>query len=189
MKALHALRLSLWMLALMLLASACSDGTVGKSTADSGATLDTRMAESTIAPASDRTGVVDLKDFDWAATEGKIVFLEFWGTWCGPCIRSMPTIQKHWEEHRDNPDFRMMAINTGSRGDDPAKIQRWREANAGFTFPVFLDSDRKMSTTYQVTGIPRSVVLGRDGKVAWTGHPMQMPVGLLDRLLSGNVQG
>jgi thiol-disulfide isomerase/thioredoxin len=174
-------RLSVLLCLLML---ACSGGD-GRDTPSG--SLDGRLADN--APASAATAVVELKDFDWAGTQGKVVFLEFWGTWCGPCIRSMPTIQRHWETHRKNPAFRMMAINTGSRGDSPEAVTQWRRANGGFTFPVYHDTDQQLSMKYQVNGIPHSVVLDRNGQVVYSGHPMELPAGLLERLLAAGSTG
>ncbi len=133
---------------------------------------------------SEAGAVIELKDFDWAKTEGKVVFIEFWGTWCGPCIRTMPAIQKHYDHYKSNPDFMMMAINTGSRGDNVKKISQWRQVNKAYTFPVYLDSGREQSQKYKVTGIPRSVILDRQGEVAYSGHPMRIPADLLEKLLN-----
>lgn len=168
---------------LLVLLAACSGGPGESSRAD----LDSRLGGDGIvqqAPA-----VPALADFDWAQTRDQVVFIEFWGTWCGPCIRSMPVIQRHWETHRDNPRFRMLAVNTGSRGDSPEAVGRWRQVNAGFTFPVYHDTDQALSRKYEVTGIPRTVILDRSGQVAFSGHPLEIPTGLLERLLGSVPQG
>jgi thiol-disulfide isomerase/thioredoxin len=170
--------------ALVLLLAACSGPDNGSGPVPG---LESRLGGDGIIQES--PAVPSLADFDWGQTRGQVVFIEFWGTWCGPCIRSMPVIQRHWESHRDNPRFRMLAVNTGSRGDSPEAVGRWRQANGGFTFPVYHDTDQALSRRYEVTGIPRTVILDGNGQVAFSGHPLEIPPGLLERLLGSVPQG
>ena len=132
--------------------------------------------------------VVEMKDFDWSTTHGQIVFIEFWATWCGWCIRSMPDLQCEWETHCHDRDFRLMAVNVGGHDDSPDYVRRWRLANSEFTFPMYFDNDDQLSAKYRVTGIPLAVLLDREGQVVYRGHPLSLPEGLLDSLLATDSQ-
>ena len=103
-------------------------------------------------------GEVKLSDF-----RGKIVMVNFWATWCDPCVREMPHFQKVF----DNPSWSreklvILAIHVKDRADT---AQSWINAQ-GYTFPVLLDSDGDVQTRYGITGdvgIPRTFFIDRDG--------------------------
>ncbi|MBK8099634.1 MAG: redoxin domain-containing protein [Planctomycetes bacterium] len=103
---------------------------------------------------------------------GKIVVLDFWATWCGPCIGSMPHLQEVAAAHRD--ELVVLAVCTS---DARGKFDEWVKANAGkypdlrFTCdPNDRDSDtfedRASQKHYRVAGLPTKFVIGRDGKIA-----------------------
>ena len=52
---------------------------------------------------------------DW---KGKVVFLDFWATWCGPCIRSFPGVQKLYDKYKDNPNVVFAIVNVWERVED-----------------------------------------------------------------------
>ncbi len=156
----------------------------GETARQPGAQAEAVSAEPAKTEAAQAEAVVELKNFDWAATSGKVTFIELWGVWCPPCIRSMPHVEEVWKKYRDYEDFNMMVINTGWRGDTPAKVRKWLKRNSRYTFPVYFDNGKQnLSRKYGVQSIPRSIILDRNGEVAYNGHPMKIPKGLLDRLL------
>jgi thiol-disulfide isomerase/thioredoxin len=166
------------LLAALLLTSA-SCGT--KETPDS-------RAEPTALKAAVETGsVVTMSTFDMASMEGKVIFVELWGVWCPPCIRSMPHVQQVWEQYRSNEAFEMMVLNTGWRGDTPDKVRGWLKQNSRYSFPVYFDDrpqNQQFAMQHKVDSIPRSIILDKQGKVRYNGHPMQVPKTLLDELLA-----
>ena len=81
----------------------------------------------------------------------KIIFLNFWATWCGPCKYEMPDIQKLSEEFGDRVQF--LAINAG---EDEDTVKRFMEENE-FDFTVALDE--KNETPFMVQGLPTTVIL------------------------------
>jgi thiol-disulfide isomerase/thioredoxin len=113
---------------------------------------------------------------------GKVYVIEFWATWCGPCIASMP----HLAQLQD--DFADRGVTIISVSDeDPAKIDAFldREAGPGKTFRdvtkgycLTTDPDRSVSRDYMQaageSGIPTAFVVGKTGIVEWIGHPMQI---------------
>ena len=98
--------------------------------------------------------------------KGKVVILDFWATWCPPCRRELPILQKIYEEYNDkdknkNKGFVFIAVN--SREDRDA-VQRYIEKE-GFTFPVALDNDGKVGDLYKVEAYPTMVLIDKKGKI------------------------
>ena len=89
---------------------------------------------------------------------GKIVLLDFWATWCGPCKRRMPDIQKINDLYKDKP-VAVYGISTFETGD-PVKYMR----NEKYTYGLLLNGDR-VAKKYGVGGLPSLYLIGPDGKV------------------------
>jgi peroxiredoxin len=96
---------------------------------------------------------------------GRVVLLEFWGTWCGPCVQAMPGIQKLHDRYRER-GLTVLAISY----ETPDKMQPFLQKN-GYTMPVGSDPEKKTITAYGVRGWPTTIVLDKDGKVAHVGSP------------------
>lgn len=97
--------------------------------------------------------------------KGKVVLLEFWGTWCGPCVRAMPRIQALHDRFK-NRGLKVLGISY--EGLDVTKP--FCEKN-GFTFTLGSDPAKRVVEAYGVKSWPTSVVIGKDGKVAHVGNP------------------
>jgi thiol-disulfide isomerase/thioredoxin len=84
-----------------------------------------------------------------ADVEGKVVLLNFWGTWCPPCVREFPDILALHQEYRDRPDFKVLAVSCGRGADDARDIPQIRVVTQAFLehrfveMPVYLDPDQK----------------------------------------------
>ncbi len=100
-----------------------------------------------------------LKDF-----HGKVVLLNFWATWCPPCRREMPSMERLYQKLKDK-DFIVLAINqfedpdhvfayTGQLGTDP-------------TFPILFDRDSKVAELYQVKGLPTTFLIDKQGMIRY----------------------
>jgi thiol-disulfide isomerase/thioredoxin len=98
---------------------------------------------------------------------GKTVIVDFWATWCGPCIRSFPFLQKFWEAHRDDPDVIVLAVNTWERTQGEERVQSVTKffRDNGYTMPLLLDEDDKTVSAFGVEGIPTKFFVGPDGKI------------------------
>lgn len=99
---------------------------------------------------------VSLSDF-----KGKVVVVNFWATWCPPCIEEMPSMEKLHQKFKGD-DFVLLAINAEENGR-PA-VERFLK-NKNFTFPILLDGDAKVQQIYGVYRFPETIIINRQGEI------------------------
>jgi len=100
-------------------------------------------------------GLLRLADF-----KGKVVFLNFWATWCKPCEDEMPSIERLHRKFKD----RGLAVVAISMDSDGATVVRRFVARYQITFPVGLDPRLSVSGPYGVWALPVTVILDREGR-------------------------
>lgn len=91
---------------------------------------------------------------------GKIILLNFWATWCKPCMTEMPAMQTVYDQLRDK-GFVVLAVN---ELEDEARVREHIQ-NYKHTFPVLLDRENKVANQYGVFGLPVSVFIDQRGVV------------------------
>jgi len=103
------------------------------------------------------------QDFDLSQSKGKVVVLDFWATWCGPCVRSLPELIEAMSPF--SPDrVKFVAIDQ----DEPApQIKQFLETR-GWKLEVALDDGQRVGRQYGADAIPLTVIIAPDGKVAWS---------------------
>jgi peroxiredoxin len=101
-------------------------------------------------------------NFDLEKWKGKVVVLDFWATWCGPCIKSLPALI---ETMAAFPAERVTLL--GVNQSEPAELVKRFLETRGWKFTVALDAGQKVARQYGVEGIPHTVIVGPDGNVAW----------------------
>jgi peroxiredoxin len=107
----------------------------------------------------DKEKIANLADY-----KGKIVVLDFWATWCPPCRLELPRVQKEiWEKYKDNPKFALFAFDRAEGWDKTLPFK----AQNHYTFPMLPDADRKIYSLYATQYIPRTVVIGEDGRIIY----------------------
>ncbi len=98
---------------------------------------------------------------------GNIVVLDFWATWCGPCKRVMPEMQKLHEDYKDRGVV-VIGMNGNERGGDPAAYME----KQGYDYQLLLETESSWQD-YGIRGIPAFFVIAPDGKLVWSGTGAQ----------------
>ncbi|MDB6171141.1 MAG: TlpA family protein disulfide reductase [Chthoniobacteraceae bacterium] len=106
-------------------------------------------------------------DFDLAREKGKVIVLDFWATWCGPCIKALPGLIEAMAAFPEDR-VKLIGVNQSEPGD---QVKRFLETR-GWKLTVAMDAGQNVAKQYGVDGIPHTVIIGPDGKVAWvkTGY-------------------
>ena len=93
--------------------------------------------------------------------EGKVVFIDFWGEWCGPCRAITPDLVRLHKKFKDNPNFVMIGISSDSREDE----QKWKDyiAKNKMVWTQFLDLRREVISRFQITAYPTGIVINHEG--------------------------
>ena len=121
----------------------------------------------------------------WSAGDTNIYVIEFWATWCGPCLQSIPHLTRLRQKYREQG-----VVFVGMSREEPEVVKPYvQRMGSNMTYAVALDL--KDATTRAYLGamggsaIPRAFVIGRDQRVLWTGHPMAGLDEILQEILEG----
>ena len=92
---------------------------------------------------------------------GRVVVMEFWATWCGPCQFSLPSLEVMSKRYRD----RGVSVLLINEGESAEAARKW--AGKRFTSPILLDQRQEVGARYHVSGIPRLFVVDQEGRLAY----------------------
>jgi thiol-disulfide isomerase/thioredoxin len=95
---------------------------------------------------------------------GKVILLNFWATWCPPCRREMPSMERLYQKFK-NEAFMVLAIN---QWEDPDHVFAYiGQLNTDPTFPILFDRESEVSAAYGVKGLPTTYLLDKEGRVRY----------------------
>jgi len=95
-----------------------------------------------------------------SALKGKVVFLNFWATWCGPCRDEMPSMEVLYKRFKDE-GLEILAVNCQENQEDVLAFM----SNYGLTFPALLDEDGRVNGAYGIQAIPTTFLIDREGRI------------------------
>jgi thiol-disulfide isomerase/thioredoxin len=108
---------------------------------------------------------LDGKKVNISDLKGKVVVVDFWATWCGPCKASFPGMQKMVNKYKEDPDVKFVFVDTWERVEDKPKNAADFIANNKYSFHVLLDNDSKVVEQFKVDGIPTKFVIDKNGNI------------------------
>lgn len=94
---------------------------------------------------------------------GKVVVVNFWATWCPPCVEELPSLESAWQRYRQQ-GLVVLAVSGEERNVVTSFLER---LPSDITFPVLIDGDMKSGNRWQIRGLPTTVVVDRSGDVHW----------------------
>jgi thiol-disulfide isomerase/thioredoxin len=122
-----------------------------------------RLVNETIAPGFKVTALNN-EEVSLEKYKGKIVLLDFWATWCGPCIADMPSVKAMYKKY-GKEGFEIIGV---SLDDDYMRLQHYLRREE-ITWPQYFDESGKIAQLYRVKGIPYTVLIDQDGIVRAIG--------------------
>ncbi len=102
---------------------------------------------------------MDGKQVKLSDYKGKTVFVNFWATWCPPCVGELPEFEAVYPEYKDKIQFLIVSTDT----DKSKAVEFIKEK--GYTMPFFWDNGKAASKVYSIQAIPTSILIGEDGKI------------------------
>lgn len=94
-----------------------------------------------------------------SALRGQTVFVNFWATWCGPCMEEMPEMNKIYPDYKDKIVFLAVSI------DDAKADYEAYAAKSGYNYPLYFGSKNDIVTAYGLQGIPASYIIDKHGTI------------------------
>ncbi len=127
--------------------------------------------------------LTDLHGKTWTlkSLSGKVVLVNFWATWCPPCRKEMPDLDGLYRRFKDQ-GLVILAISA----EDEAKVKPFL-AERSLSFPILLDSGRKVNELFRIDGIPKSFVYDRSGKLVAQSIDMRTQKQFLDLLMKAGL--
>jgi thiol-disulfide isomerase/thioredoxin len=119
------------------------------------------------------------EEFQWAKYRGKVVLVDFWATWCGPCIRELPNVRAVYEKHKAK-GFDIVGI---SIDQDLEALQAFNDQHKLPWVTLAGEETQDLAKRYGVRGIPTMMLVDKEGKVVGVAHRVEELAGKLEALL------
>lgn len=117
-------------------------------------------------PAPDFTlNDLDGKKIMLSDLKGKTIIIDFWATWCGPCLSSFPGMKKAVEKYSNNKNVEFLFVNAWERVDNKKENAEKFLAKTKYPFHVLLDDQNEVITKYNVSGIPTKFIIDKNGNI------------------------
>jgi len=100
------------------------------------------------------------ESFSLEKVKGKVVLINFWASWCGPCILELPNLEK-LQQRLKGRDFSVIAVGIDDQKENLASFK----AQYGLTFPILVDEDGASKQAYHLGGVPETLMLDKQGRV------------------------
>ncbi len=100
------------------------------------------------------------REFNLKDNKGRVVLIDFWASWCSPCKKELPSIERMYNKFKDKGVV-IVGVN-----DEPVTTIRAFVKNNGYSFPTLVDEGSKVSQLYQVRSIPTVIVIDKDGIIS-----------------------
>ena len=125
-----------------------------------------QVSERHVVKVGDEAPDFRLRDLDGNVTSlsqfrGKVVLLNFWATWCGPCRVEMPAMEQLYRTF-SRREFQILAVSTDTQG---VAVTRPFQQKTGLTFPILHDTDMQIGLTYGARSLPMTLMVDRQGIV------------------------
>ena len=112
--------------------------------------------------------------------DNKFIILEFWATWCAPCLGSVPHLNDLQSKYKNRKDLLFLSLTY----EKPEKTKRTLE-KVEFKTIVVSDQTKQTETNFNVDGIPHTVLIDNKGIIKWIGSPNELKSSMIENLLSG----
>lgn len=151
---------------------------------EEGETLEAKLNENTASDSSSKTATeeertpsfIETLDYSFidqngrlrrlSSLYGKVVFLNAFATWCGPCRYEMPDIEALYEKYKESSEVVILGVAFPSRSDEGnASYIRSFLSDGGYTYPVLMDPKGILSSVFSIRAFPTTIVFGKDGEV------------------------
>ncbi|MHC4990486.1 MAG: TlpA family protein disulfide reductase, partial [Planctomycetota bacterium] len=115
---------------------------------------------------------------------GKVVMIDFWATWCGPCVQSIPHLNTLADKFRNDLVIVGLSDEDELRFEDGLRKRNLRHES--FRYPIAIDNRGRMKKALQVRAIPHAIVMSSDWVVRWQGHPAGLDEKTMEQIVKAN---